>query len=93
MTTLKLEIINAGEQVKEPIPDDQWLIPEAAHKAFRIERATIVKFDDGRYPQVQFVAKDKTTGKYIALGTTARLLNMVMSAAKGAAESQGLYDF
>lgn len=93
MATVQLNILKHDQQHPDPIPADMWLIENNLEKIFEIERATILELPDGRYPQIQLVAKDKETGKYVAIGTTMRLLNMVLKAAKGVAQRQGLKDF
>lgn len=93
MTTLDIEILKQGEISKTAITDDQFMFPSNLEKIFIINKAMIVEFNDGRYPQIQLQVTEPESGKIISIGTTFRLLNMVVSAAKGVASKQGLKDY
>lgn len=93
MTPLSIELLKQGETPKNPIPDNQWYFETNLEKIFIIEKAVVLEFNDGRYPQVQLVVREPESGKFIAIGTTFRLLKGVISFASGVAERQGLKDF
>lgn len=93
MTQLQINILKQGDKHPDPIPDEMWLIESNIEKSFLIERATILDLEDGRYPQIQLIAKDPATGKFIVIGTTMRLLKGVLTIAEATALKRGLTDF
>lgn len=93
MTPLSIEVVKFGEVSKNAKPDEAFLFKSNLEKHFLIEKAIVMEFDDGRYPQVQLVVTEPESGKLIVIGTTFRLLKGVVSFASGVAERQGLKDF
>ena len=93
MAVVDVKVIKQGSAHPDPIPDEQWLIESNIASTFEIKKATVLEMSDGRYPQIQLIAQDPETGKYICIGTTMRMLNSILSIAKGVSTRQGLHDF